>query len=479
MSWSAGGERKALRLDSDFRIGRDEECAVRVPHRSVSRTHVEVFRQDGAWWVCDLQSTNGTYLDGRRVERARLAARSSLRLGRDGPELELAPLGDAPEAETGGESVEATSVSSPQTMSYYVDHYLEGDGETAAGARTMMIRRAFARVAGRRRRAYLAAVAAVALAAAGVGWYALRQHEQIDKQHRVAEDIFYAMKELELKLVALGERVAPSDTGAVAELAASRARFADLEHSYDRFLAELKIYGADVPERQRAVLRMARVFGECEVAMPRDLLTEVDRYVERWRGEHRLEQALARARENGYAPVVSAEMLRYGLPPQFFYVALQESDFVPTRCGPKTRWGIAKGPWQFVPSTAVAYGLKLGPLYLLPRPDPRDERHDFAKATDAAARYLRDLYDKDAQGSALLAIASYNWGENHVRSFINTLPATPRERNFWRLFLAHRRRIPRETYDYVLRIFSAAVIGENPRLFGFEFDNPLGRPATP
>ena len=33
--------------------------------------------------------------------------------------------------------------------------------------------------------------------------------------------------------------------------------------------------------------------------------------------------------------------------------------------------------------------------------------------------------------------------------------------------------MPRETKDYVLKIVAAAVIGENPRLFGFDFDNPL------
>jgi len=32
---------------------------------------------------------------------------------------------------------------------------------------------------------------------------------------------------------------------------------------------------------------------------------------------------------------------------------------------------------------------------------------------------------------------------------------------------------PRKTYDYVFSIASAAAIGENPRLFGFDFDNPL------
>ena len=50
---------------------------------------------------------------------------------------------------------------------------------------------------------------------------------------------------------------------------------------------------------------------------------------------------------------------------------------------------------------------------------------------------------------------------------------SPRQRNFWKLLANHRERIPHETYDYVFSIVSAAVIGENPRLFGFDFDNPL------
>jgi hypothetical protein len=48
---------------------------------------------------------------------------------------------------------------------------------------------------------------------------------------------------------------------------------------------------------------------------------------------------------------------------------------------------------------------------------------------------------------------------------------TPRERNFWTLLPHHQ--IPTETYEYVLYIFAAAVIGENPEFFGFGFNNPL------
>ncbi len=71
-------------------------------------------------------------------------------------------------------------------------------------------------------------------------------------------------------------------------------------------------------------------------------------------------------------------------------------------------------------------------------------------------------------------MACYNWGEDQVLPLVRSMPANPRERNFWQLLRKHREQIPQETYDYVFYIISAAVIGENPRLFGFDFDNPLG-----
>jgi len=68
-------------------------------------------------------------------------------------------------------------------------------------------------------------------------------------------------------------------------------------------------------------------------------------------------------------------------------------------------------------------------------------------------------------------MASYNWGPGNIIQRIRAMPETPRERNFWKLLQNHN--IPRETYDYVFYIVSAAVIGEDPRMFGFDFDNPL------
>jgi hypothetical protein len=130
--------------------------------------------------------------------------------------------------------------------------------------------------------------------------------------------------------------------------------------------------------------------------------------------------------------------------------------------------------WQFIPGTARQYGLTVGPLQAVPQPDANDDRHHWDRATVAASHYIKDLYATDAQASGLLVMASYNWGEGRVIKLIRSLSANPKDRNFWTLLAKYRNQIPKETYDYVFYIVSAAVIGENPRLFGIDLDPPLG-----
>ena len=54
---------------------------------------------------------------------------------------------------------------------------------------------------------------------------------------------------------------------------------------------------------------------------------------------------------------------------------------------------------------------------------------------------------------------------------------SPPARNYWALLQTHRGQLPVETYNYVLRIVAAAVIGGNPKLFGFDVAPPLGSAA--
>ncbi len=137
-------------------------------------------------------------------------------------------------------------------------------------------------------------------------------------------------------------------------------------------------------EQERLVLRVARIFGECELDMPPDFVVEVNRYIKLWQSSGRLPKAVDTANANGYTSTISRELLAHQLPPQFFYLALQESNFDAYISGPMTRKGIAKGMWQFIPETAVKYGLKFGPLAEFRRPDPGDDRDHWDRETKAA-----------------------------------------------------------------------------------------------
>ncbi len=64
-----------------FRIGRAPECEFQLMDNLVSRAHAEICFEAGHWWVKDLSSTNGTYLNGSRVDRALLPPQSKVEIG--------------------------------------------------------------------------------------------------------------------------------------------------------------------------------------------------------------------------------------------------------------------------------------------------------------------------------------------------------------------------------------------------------------
>jgi soluble lytic murein transglycosylase-like protein len=464
-----------------FRIGRASECEVCIDNEYVSRVHAEVSFEDGSWWIRDLNSSNGLYLNGRRVERISINGPTTIRLGIEGPEILFEPqaqpanaeppscAGSAPPAVPQGHTANGT------ILRRYVDHYFSKSVSNApAGEHTLYVRRAFEAVQKKQKQTYSKVIAVVMLLALIASGYAAYEYRQLRKQRAIAEDIFYSMKSLDLDIANMEKAVAASGNPQAAQMARQDStRRRDMQNAYDQYLAALHVYDRKMTEQQRIILRVARIFGECELEMPSDFESEVNKYIKYWQGSDRLTTAIRTAQQNGYAKIIPQELLAQGLPPQFFYLALQESNFDPYASGPMTRKGIAKGMWQFVPETAIKYGLRLGPLSDLRRPDPGDERNQYVKATKAASRYLKDLYTTDAQASGILVMACYNWGEGQVLPLVRSMPPHPRERNFWRLLAQHRSKIPQETYDYVFYIVSAAVIGENPRLFGFDFDNPL------
>jgi membrane-bound lytic murein transglycosylase D len=471
------GERQEFRFQRSVRIGRLEECEVCVKDEHVSRFHAEIAFENGQWWVKDLGSSNGIYVVEQRIQCMPVGQRLTIHLGIRGPEVRLEVEESTPIGRIIPETGSADK-SRPEgaTIVRYLDHYFgKPVNDGSVGAHTMHVRQAFAYIQTKQKRRYGIVIAALVCAMLLAGSYAFYEYQQARKQKVVAEQLFYTMKSLDLDVANLERLVAQSDSQiGNDEIQKYRKRRQDMERNYDKFLATLHVYNPKMPEQERLVLRIARIFGECELDMPPGFVDEVNKYIKRWQGSGRYAKAIRVAKEKGYTTKISNELLAQGLPPQFFYLAMQESDFDAYTSGPMTRKGYAKGMWQFIPETAVKYGLHLGPLVDLRRPDPSDERDQYEKATKAASRYIKDLYSTDAQASGFLVMACYNWGENQVLPLVRSMPANPTDRNFWKLLSKYRDKIPQETYDYVFYITSAAVIGENPRLYGFDFDNPLG-----
>jgi pSer/pThr/pTyr-binding forkhead associated (FHA) protein len=457
-------QERVVRYTRTFLIGRHKDNDLQLRDACVSRNHAEVRFDGERWWVRDLGSANGTYLDGLRIENVPLPERGELELGRGGPVLAL-------EVERPRKVEELPAEKKFSSETQIIQHYFNQSGSEGVGAQTMMFKRAFERAHKKRARKYLVLLGVSLFFLGTAGGVILYQKSKLHKLRQTAVDIFYTMKLLELQIARLEEVVLlKGNKDQVRELLLKRKELKEMERSYDSFVNQLGLY-KKLSEEERIMVHMARLLGECEVNVPDGFVKEVRNYIKKWKSSDRLKGAVSRAKSKQYVPIIIGALYENNLPPHFFYLALQESGFEEQAVGPKTKYGHAKGIWQFIPNTAKHYDLKIGPLYKDPVYDPHDERFHFEKATKAAARYLRDINNTEAQASGLLVMAAYNWGETRIRDIIKKMPENPRERNFWCLLT--KESIPQETYDYVFYIFSAAVICENPRLFGFDFDRPL------
>jgi membrane-bound lytic murein transglycosylase D len=131
-------------------------------------------------------------------------------------------------------------------------------------------------------------------------------------------------------------------------------------------------------------------------------------------------------------------LVQYGLPKELKYLAVIESNLNSNA----TSWVGAKGPWQFMSYTAKDYGLQVNSFV--------DERTDYYKSTNAAAKYLLSLY-KDLK-DWLLVIAAYNGGPGRVYSAIRQSGS----RNFWAL----QYYLPEESRNHVKKFIATHYIME-------------------
>ncbi len=144
-------------------------------------------------------------------------------------------------------------------------------------------------------------------------------------------------------------------------------------------------------------------------------------------------------RANYYFPIFEEALDKYNIPMEIKYLAVVESALKPTA---RSRAG-AKGLWQFMYHTGKEYGLKIN-SYI-------DERTDPIKATEAACKYLKKLYDRF--GDWDLALAAYNAGPGNVSKAIRRSGG---KRNYWNI----RQYLPAETRGYVPAFYTTLYLFE-------------------
>jgi pSer/pThr/pTyr-binding forkhead associated (FHA) protein len=111
-------------------IGRHSTADVRLPLPEVSRRHCRLIFADGRWQLFDLNSLNGVFLNGEKVQQAVLRHRDELRIGGFTFRVDLQP-GDQTVALTSEERAPAALVTGPCEPEPQTGH-AETDGNRRA-----------------------------------------------------------------------------------------------------------------------------------------------------------------------------------------------------------------------------------------------------------------------------------------------------------------------------------------------------------
>lgn len=175
------------------------------------------------------------------------------------------------------------------------------------------------------------------------------------------------------------------------------------------------------------------------------LLEDPDKHLHTWM-----------SRASTYFPMIEKILREEGVPGELKYLAMIESGLNPRA----QSWASAVGMWQFMRGTARLYDLRINHWV--------DERRDPEAATRAAARHLKDLYEKFEDWH--LAIAAYNCGQGRVSRALRIVRSRTgnEDPTFWDAW----QYLPRETRNYVPMYIAASLVVSNQEKFDIKEFEP-------
>ncbi len=475
-----------------IRLGRASDCDIRFDgnvDRTVSSHHAEI-RFDGAGYLLvDTNSSNGTLVNGARISQHQLRPGDVIFLGGDaGPQLRFEVANDfgaaakpakapkAAAAPSGGPDDEVADAAAKAVMKLRQQRAQSG-GQASGQTMAIMLSEIGTLVEKKesnfKKQAIIGGGVAVAIIAVIVTLWMLDRAKysgKVDEKKNFDEQIHKLEAEIQIM-----DPNDPNLAGKVAQLELLSGKAAaitsDLESSAKGQQALAKAgatpaAGGDFVDSE--IKKILKEFEADTYNVPRNFRDRVQYYLDDWQKKGSYKVVWNRRKQ--YWDMISRAFAEEGVPEVMAYVAWQESQFDPEICS----WVGARGMWQFMPATGRRYGLHIDSAFDSCKPSANsyycpcggtDERTDPYKAAKAGARYLGDLLAEFGIESFMLAIASYNKGEDGMRRILREKKLRRRhERDFWHLY--YLKLLPEETLEYVPRIVAAAIVGRNPAKFG-------------
>lgn len=203
------------------------------------------------------------------------------------------------------------------------------------------------------------------------------------------------------------------------------------------------VFDAGQRQSKQIYVRSSRILPNLDMGVTPEVQSELDRFMGQERST--VTDILAKGADK-FGPMVKV-LEGVGIPPELVSVAAVESGLNTRAASPAG----AKGMWQFMKSTARLYGLRVDRRH--------DERTDFMRSTEAAAKHLRDLFISFQDWH--LALAAYNAGSGAINKLVSKTGGF----DYWEL--ARGGHLPGETRRFVPRVIALSLIVNDPDRYGF------------
>lgn len=310
-----------FKFSDRFSVGRAPDNGIVISDDVVSRHHMEIKRESGEWWVYNLGSTNGVYIDGRLItNREALHVPVLIALGVGGFYLRIQHSHQAVAARP---SLMDFPSATPKNQANTAAHrnlsrtdiearLLAAEDSPDMGDYTLMARQVIHKDRVKRSKSYkkvIWALAGLCVLAAALATY---QQIALENTRQLAIDMFYDIKALEVNIsradIKLEESAAVLDETLAAinteklrisqeqlklqqeKIAAERlrmrqerVRLANMKAKYRQYVDEANSLRLRFPTateyENELIAKVARELGESELELPEEFVSEVHKYI--------------------------------------------------------------------------------------------------------------------------------------------------------------------------------------------------------